>query len=66
MLWAKRIGLAIVSLVVGFLLTWLIVVLVGTNLIEYGPIYTFFTALALACALGIWLDRFMGTDILPK
>jgi hypothetical protein len=66
MLWAKRIGLAVISFAVGFLLTWLIVELIGTNLFEYGTIYTFFTALALACAIGIWLDKFMGTEILPK
>lgn len=66
MLLAKRVGLAVISLAVGFVLTWLIVELVGTNLWEYGSIYTFFTALSLGCALAIWLDKFMGTDILPK
>jgi hypothetical protein len=43
-------------------ITWAI----GTNPQEYGFLYYTFTALSLACALAIWLDKFMGTQILPK
>jgi hypothetical protein len=65
----KRLGLVVISLVVGFLLTWGIVVapfIADTTLEEYGFIYTFFTSLSLSIAVGIWLDKFMGTEILPK
>lgn len=73
----KRLALVVISLVVGFLITWFIVtvdvtigpihlVIAGTTLDQYGMWYTSFTALALACAIGIWLDKFMGTEILPK
>ena len=62
----KRLILIVVSLVIGYVLTVGIVWAIGTNIPEYGGIYTFFTALSLACAAGIWLDKFMETDILPK
>lgn len=62
----KRLLLAVISLAVGFIATYAIVFFIGTNLAEYGVYYTFFTALALACAVGIWLDKFMDTDLLPK
>ncbi len=62
----RRLLLAVISLAVGTGATILITILVGTTPAEYGPTYTFFTALALAVAVGIWLDKFMGTNILPK
>lgn len=62
----KRLILAVISFVVGYGLTFLITIAMGTTIAEYGGIYTFFTALSLACALGIWLDKFMGTELLPK
>jgi hypothetical protein len=62
----KRLILAAISLAVGFGLTVLITRLIGTTPAEYGPIYMIFTSLALAVALGIWLDKFMGTNLLPK
>lgn len=62
----KRLILAVISLAVGFGLTLLITKLIGTTPAEYGTIYMFFTTLSLAIALGIWLDKFMGTQILPK
>ena len=62
----KRIVLALVSLVVGYAATWLITFGIGTNLEEYGGIYSFLTALSIACALGVWLDKFMDTKILPE
>jgi hypothetical protein len=62
----KRLILAAISLGVGFGLTVLITMLIGTTPAEYGAIYMIFTSLALAVAIGIWLDRFMGTNILPR
>lgn len=62
----KRLGIGIVSLLVGFGLTVVIVQLIGTTLEEYGVYYTFFTALSLGCAIAIWLDKFLGTKMLPK
>ncbi|MEZ4511436.1 MAG: hypothetical protein R3C62_06150 [Chloroflexota bacterium] len=62
----KRLALMAISFAVGFVLTLVITFAIGTTLEEYGGIYTFFTALSLACAVGIWLDKFMGTELLPK
>jgi hypothetical protein len=62
----KRLVLAAISIGVGFGLTILITMLIGTTPAEYGAIYMIFTTLSLAVALGIWLDKFMGTQILPK
>lgn len=62
----KRLLLAAIALAFGYGVTFIITVAMGTTIAEYGGIYTFFTALSLACALGIWLDKFMGTEILPK
>ena len=62
----KRLGVGIISLLVGFGLTIIIVELIGTTLEEYGPYYTFFTAFSLGCAVAIWLDYFLGTELLPK
>lgn len=63
---AKRILLVIISLGFGVLATFGIVVAIGTTPQVYGVLYFTFTALALAIALGIWLDKFMGTEILPE
>lgn len=63
---AKRILLVIISLTFGVVATFGIVLLIGTTPQVYGMIYFSFTALALAIALGIWLDKFMGTEILPE
>lgn len=62
----RRLLLAVISLAIGTGATILITILVGTTPAEYGSTYTFFTALSLAIAVGIWLDKFMGTHILPK
>ena len=62
----KRLVLAAISIGVGFGQTILITMLIGTTPAEYGAIYMIFTTLSLAVALGIWLDKFMGTQILPK
>ncbi|MEM7332147.1 MAG: hypothetical protein AAF490_08645 [Chloroflexota bacterium] len=64
----KRIILVVISSALGYLITWAILVtpLVATNVEEYGGVYTFFTALSIACAIGVWLDKFMDTKILPE
>jgi hypothetical protein len=62
----KRLLLAVISLAVGAGLTVAITLLVGTTPAQYGFLYFTFTALSLAIALAIWLDKFMGTEILPK
>jgi hypothetical protein len=63
----KRILLGVISIAVGFIATVLIVwYICDTTVAEYGTIYTSTTTLSLAVALGIWLDKFMETELLPK
>ena len=63
----KRIGLFVLSLIIGAILTALIVIyLLDTSLEEYGGLYFFLTAFFFAAAVGIWLDKFMGTELLPE
>ncbi|MDX1412564.1 MAG: hypothetical protein R3293_00125 [Candidatus Promineifilaceae bacterium] len=62
----RRLILVVISLVFGVGVTIGITLAIETTPAEYGTIYFTFTALALAIALGIWLDKFMGTGLLPK
>ena len=62
----KRLILAVISIAFGVATTFLIMWVIGTDYNTYGFGYTFFTSLALACFLGIWLDKFMGTELLPE
>ena len=62
----RRLLLVVISFAIGFGLTVLITILIGTTPAEYGAIYMITTALALALAAGIWLDLILGTKILPK
>ena len=62
----KRLILAIISIAFGVVVTTGITLLIGTTPAEYGTIYFLLTVLALAVALGVWLDKFMGTKLLPK
>ena len=63
----KRFSRVIISFAVGFIATWAIIITIAqSNLQIYGPWYTFFTSLAIGCAVGVWLDKFMGTELLPK
>ena len=62
----KRILLVVISVTFGVLVTLGIVNLIGTTPSEYGAAYFTFTSLSLAIFLGIWLDKFMATEILPK
>jgi hypothetical protein len=62
----RRLILAIISIAFGVIVTTGITIFIGTTPAEYGTIYFTFTSLALAVALGVWLDKFMGTKLLPK
>lgn len=62
----KRLLLAIISLAFGAIVTTGVTILLGTTPAGYGFIYFTFTTLALAVALAVWLDKFMGTELLPK
>lgn len=62
----KRLILAAISFGAAFGITVLITMLIGTTPAEYGAIYMIFTTLSIGLAIGIWLDKFMGTEILPK
>ena len=62
----KRLILAIISIAFGVIVTIAITLLIGTTPAEYGMIYFVLTSLSLAVALGVWLDKFMGTRLLPK
>ncbi len=70
----KRILLVIISLIIGYGATYLITVLLGTSVEEFwigseDPFaipYFLFTGFFIALAAAIWLDKFMGTEILPK
>ena len=70
----KRILLIIISLVIGYALTYLITLLLPTTVAEFwvGPEqpvpipYFILTGFFIALAAAIWLDKFMNTEILPK
>ncbi len=71
----KRILLVLISLAIGYAVTYFIVtVLLGTTVAEFwvGPElpvnipYFILVGFFIAVAVGIWLDKFMGTKILPK
>lgn len=63
----KRIILLVVSFVIGGLLTAAICNFVlGTTVAEYGIYYFSFTTLSLGIAIALVLDRFVGTELLPK
>ena len=66
-MFVKRLLLAFISIAVGVAATQLIVVFIlDTIATHYGGMYYFFTVMFIAIALGIWLDKFMGTEILPE
>lgn len=62
----KRLLLAAISLGFGFVSTTIITWAMGTTPAEYGAMYFALTSLCLAIFLGIWLDKFMKTEILPE
>lgn len=70
----RRILLVVISLVIGYAATYLITLLLGTSVQEFwlGPEepvafpYFILVGFFIALAVGIWLDKFMGTEVLPK
>jgi hypothetical protein len=71
----KRLLLAVISLALGYGITYFIVtVLLQTSVAEFwvGPElpvnipYFILTGLFIGLGIGIWLDKFMKTEILPK
>ena len=70
----KRLLLVVISLIIGYAATYLITVLLDTTVAEFwtGPEqpvaipYFLLVGFFIAVAVGIWLDKFMGTEILPK
>jgi hypothetical protein len=70
----KRILLVVISFFIGYVATYLITILLGTSVEEFWmgteqPIafpYFILVGFFIAIAAGIWLDKFMGTEILPK
>lgn len=64
----KRILLVVISFALGAGITAGILAtpFVGSSIAEYGSTYFFFTSLCIGIAIGIWLDKFMNTEILPK
>jgi protein-S-isoprenylcysteine O-methyltransferase Ste14 len=68
----KRLLLAAISLVAGVLITLFIVyVLLQTTYQEFwtdltGIPYFILTIFFIAAGIAIWLDRYMGTNILPE
>jgi len=62
----KRLILAVISIAFGVIVTIGITLFIETTPAEYGVIYFTLTVLSLAVALGVWLDRFMGTGLLTK
>ncbi len=64
---AKRIGLIVVSMILGGLLTAAICVFIlGTTVAEFGIYYFSYTTLSLGLAITFILDKFAGTNLLPK
>ncbi len=63
----KRLVLALISIGVGVVGSFLIVTFVLRTIVShYGGMYFFFTVMFIALAVGIWLDKYMGTEILPE
>jgi uncharacterized membrane protein len=70
----KRFLLVVISLAVGYVLTYLLTLLLPTSVAEFwvGPEqpvpipYFLLVGFFIAIAVGIWLDKFMKTEILPK
>ena len=64
-MFVKRLILVLISLAVGVATTYgSVVFILDTIPSWYGGMYFFLTVMFIAIALGIWLDKFMGTEIL--
>jgi hypothetical protein len=73
----KRLLLAVISLGLGYAITYVIVTapfLLNTSVAEFwtGPElpvnipYFILTGIFIGLGIAVWLDKFMGTEILPK
>lgn len=71
----KRLLLAFISLVLGYAITYFVVtVVLQTSVAEFwtGPElpvnipYFILTGIFIGLGIAVWLDKFMGTEILPK
>jgi hypothetical protein len=63
----KRLLLIVIALVLGAGVTLLIVSFVlGTSVAEYGGLYFGLTSFFFGAFFGVWLDKFMGTRLLPE
>ncbi len=66
-MFVKRLVLALISVGLGVLISLGIVKFVLDTIVShYGNMYFLFTVLFLALAIGVWLDKFMDTKILPE
>lgn len=70
----RRLIVWVVSFALGFVVSYLLIVVgfpiinsnaVGMTLEEYGTIYFLVTMVPIALVFVTWLDKFMGTRILP-
>jgi hypothetical protein len=70
----RRLIVWVVSFALGFVVSYLLIVVgfpiinrnaVGMTLEEYGTIYFLVTMVPIALVFVTWLDKFMGTKILP-
>jgi accessory gene regulator protein AgrB len=73
-LFVRRLIVWVVSFVLGFVISWLLIVVgfplinsnaAGITLQDYGTIYFLVTMVPIALVFVTWLDKFMGTKILP-
>jgi hypothetical protein len=70
----RRILLVVLSLIIGYAITFGITVLLGTSVAEFWmgseqPVripYFLLVGLFIALASAIWLDKFLGTKVLPE
>lgn len=70
----RRLIVWIVSLALGFVVSYLLIVVgfpllkpvaAGITIADYGTIYFLVTMIPIALVFVTWLDKFMGTKILP-
>ncbi len=73
-LFVRRLVVWGVSFILGFVITYLLIVVgfpiinhtaAGITIQEFGTIYFLVTMVPIALILVTWLDKFMGTKILP-
>jgi hypothetical protein len=64
---AKRIAIAVISLLIGVVTTALTVfVLFETSLAHFEYVNAFLLCVSIAGVIAIWLDYFLGTNILKS